>query len=210
MVCAPQFLTCPYCKGNATLQSGVKVHGPSYPAPMFICENYPACDSYVRCHDGTDLPMGTIAGKRLRKLRSIAHQHFDPLWQATGNELGRSAAYAAAGAAMRCDGEFHIGNLDEAGCETFIERIQFVELEMDRRLEAHFARGAPPSEMTLEVLHALFHPDRDTFLSQIKLATIAAYDSVWSEAKRCGLVVQQEFEVKLTQKGVGLVYDPST
>lgn len=205
----PAPLTCPYCGGKGELQSASRIWPGANFAPLYICENYPRCDSYVRCHDGTDKPLGTMARARLRNLRKTAHAVFDPIWKADDNELGRSAAYAAAADVMGIKGEFHIGHLDEEGCEQFIERISFVEIEMDARLSRHALLGAPPSEFTLEILHGLFHPDRDTFLDTVPLSHLVTYERAWSEAQRCGLVIQERFQVRLSPKGTDLVYQPT-
>jgi hypothetical protein len=203
-------LKCSYCGGEGILTPGSKVHRKGEPSLLYVCKSYPACDSYVGCHASSLLPMGTMANKRLRKLRQLAHEMFDPLWQETGNELGRSAAYAAAALVMGLENEFHIGNLDEKGCEEFIDRISLVEIEMDRRIEHHHLLGAPPDPLTIEVLHTLFHPDRDTFLKHVPLKTIVAYEREWTEAQRCGLVTQDRYQVFLSPKGQGLVFDATT
>lgn len=177
---------------------------------MYICKNYPRCDSYVSCHEKSLLPMGTLANKRLRKLRRMAHDMFDPIWRDTGNDLGRKAAYEAAACVMGIDGEFHIGQLDEKECEEFIRRMSLVEIEMDRRIENNFRLGAPPDAFTLEILHTLFHPDRDTFMQFVPLHTMVAYERAWLEAQRCGLVVQDKYQVYLSPKGQGMVFDATT
>lgn len=43
--------------------------------------NYPACDSYVAAHQSTQLPMGTLANKNLRRERQAAHASFNQLWK---------------------------------------------------------------------------------------------------------------------------------
>lgn len=200
-------LKCPYCGGRGELKPGDSVWpGKGYPA-LYVCENYPACDSYVRCHAGTEIPLGTMAGKRLRRLRKVAHDQFDPIWQDEDCELGRSAAYDAAALVMGVEGEFHIGNLTEQECEEFIDRIRLVALEMDKRLSDHSQRSAPPSPLTIEVLHALFHPDRDTFEQIIGTDQIVCYEQQWIDARRCGLIVVDQTNVRLSPKGANLVYD---
>lgn len=194
-------LHCPYCGGKGELKPGDRVWPGKGQAALYVCENHPVCDTYVRCHAGTETPLGTMAGKRLRRLRKIAHDQFDPIWKDTDNELGRSAAYQAAARVMDVQGEFHIGSLDERGCEVFIEHIHSVELEMDRLLVEHAQRGAPPGSVTLEILQVLFHPDRDTFMSEIALGDISGYEREWIDAQRCGLVVQDGPSVRLSPKG---------
>ena len=47
----------------------------------WACKNYPACDSYVRVHPGTNVPMGVPANWKLRKLRNEAHHYFNQLYK---------------------------------------------------------------------------------------------------------------------------------
>lgn len=202
-------LTCPVCGGKGTLQSSEKIWpGRGHPQ-LYICENYPRCDSYVRCHQDSEIPLGTLAGPKLRKLREVAHKQFDPLWKDNGNVLGRNLAYEVAGGVMEVDGEFHIGNLNEEQCRLFIERIPMIEVEIDRRLEAHLSLEAPTSDLTIDVFYGLFHPDRDTFLRRIDLREALNYEFALNEAKRTGLVVQVGYEIELTPKGKSILFDPT-
>lgn len=198
---APIKLRCAYCGGIGELKSGDVVWPGRGQPRLYVCENFPACDSYVRCHAGTTTPLGSLAGPRLRRLRKLAHDMFDPLWQHNSNPLGRTAAYAAAATVMGTQGEFHIGDLDEKGCEAFMTNIADVEAEMDRRIGHHNDRLAPPEAITLQILSALFNPDIDTFLAQIPVATMQSYRDAWLDAKRCGLVVEAGDNLQLSPKG---------
>lgn len=40
------------------------------------------CGAFVRCHDGTDLPLGHPAGPATQRARKDAHAAFDPFWRA--------------------------------------------------------------------------------------------------------------------------------
>ena len=201
----PVILKCPYCGGAGTLQSAERVFPGQGHGPMYICENYPRCDAYVRCHQGTSTPMGVMANRRLRRLRTIAHEQFDPLWNKNDSALGRKCAYQAAATVMEVD-EFHIGHLDEAMCEHCIECISLVDIEMDRRLNEHAQLGAPPQAHTIEALSALFHPGENTFRQSLPWVEVAFYDVVCRDALRHGLLVQEHHTVKLTHKGIGYVY----
>ena len=48
---------------------------------VWVCSNYPKCDAYVGCHEGTTLPLGRPANARLRTLKAEAHKQFDPIWK---------------------------------------------------------------------------------------------------------------------------------
>ena len=45
---------------------------------LFKCS---PCGASVGSHPGTSIPLGTVAKPELRKLRKIAHDYFDPLWE---------------------------------------------------------------------------------------------------------------------------------
>jgi len=44
----------------------------------WICDD---CGAFVTCHDGTENPVGYMAGKKTRNLRKKAHFVFDRLWK---------------------------------------------------------------------------------------------------------------------------------
>jgi len=75
-------VTCPYCDNKATLHinSGVVYGGRNF-GPIYLCDSYPMCDSYVGCHPDTVKPLGRLANKELRKWKNTAHKYFDPLWK---------------------------------------------------------------------------------------------------------------------------------
>lgn len=48
---------------------------------LYVCSHYPECDSYVSADRITGKPLGTLAGKELRRLRIRTHELFDQLWK---------------------------------------------------------------------------------------------------------------------------------
>ena len=48
---------------------------------LYVCHNYPACNTYVAAHPNTDKPMGVPANGDLRNLRIQAHRKFDLIWK---------------------------------------------------------------------------------------------------------------------------------
>jgi ssDNA-binding Zn-finger/Zn-ribbon topoisomerase 1 len=56
------------------------VYGKSY-GKVYVCDNFPDCDSYVGVHRGTNRPLGTLANKELRKARMECHNVFDQSWR---------------------------------------------------------------------------------------------------------------------------------
>lgn len=73
-------LKCPYCEGTAFLNKSEKVYGGRDFGMIYLCENYPKCDSYVGTHAGTEKPLGRLANKELRQWKRRAHTAFDELW----------------------------------------------------------------------------------------------------------------------------------
>ena len=87
---------------------------------LYVCRNYPRCDSYVKVHPGTKLPMGSLANKELRLLRRKAHHHFDQLYE-TGF-MSRVDAYEWLSAVLGLPmGKTHIGQLGPYYCQQVID-----------------------------------------------------------------------------------------
>ena len=77
-----QTIRCPYCGSPAILKDASYVYGNnSFGGNVYVCNRYPACDSYVGVHQGSLLPKGSLAGPVLRKKRVQAHRVFDQLWK---------------------------------------------------------------------------------------------------------------------------------
>lgn len=54
----------------------------------WVCDS---CDAFVTCHDGTENPVGFMAGDKTRELRKAAHIAFDVLWKE--RLMSRNKAY---------------------------------------------------------------------------------------------------------------------
>jgi len=68
---------CPYCGSKAILRSANKVFGAKNREPnrfLYVCSNWPTCDSYVMAHLEDLRPMGTMANGALRHKRILAHK----------------------------------------------------------------------------------------------------------------------------------------
>lgn len=73
---------CPYCGANVVLRDSHFVyHNNKNYGKMWVCSNFPQCDSYVGCHPGTDIPLGRLADSVLRREKHKAHDAFDTLWK---------------------------------------------------------------------------------------------------------------------------------
>ena len=113
---------CSYCGNFTSLVQGseiYKVQNKPYSKKYFYyCKE---CDAYVGCHPGTKNPMGTVANRRLRKLRNSCHNSFDKIWK--DKHLSRSQAYKWLAAELNIPPkQCHIGMFDEQACLKAIQK----------------------------------------------------------------------------------------
>lgn len=114
-------LDCPYCGDYAILADAKVVYGQgrNY-GKLWICRNYPVCDTFVGCHKGTDTPKGTLANKELREWRIRAHEKFDITWKFGG--MKRGEAYKLLMEKINVEGsEVHIGSMNIEQCKKVVE-----------------------------------------------------------------------------------------
>ena len=75
-------MRCPYCGASVELRSAEGIYkNNNRDTMLYVCKNYPVCDSYVRVHPGSKIPMGTMANGELRRLRHEAHKYFNQLYE---------------------------------------------------------------------------------------------------------------------------------
>lgn len=75
-------MKCPYCGSTAVLRKASYVYGDrANEEYLYVCTQYPKCNSYVGVHEGTLQPKGTLANGDLRNKRIQAHRLFDQLWK---------------------------------------------------------------------------------------------------------------------------------
>lgn len=92
---------------------------------LYVCSRFPACDSYVRIHPGTKIPMGTMANRELRALRNEAHHYFDQLYKK--GHMSKKDAYQWLASILAAPmGQAHIGLLGEYYCRLVIEESKKV------------------------------------------------------------------------------------
>ena len=59
-------MRCPYCGGTVVYRSTDGIyHDNKRGMMLYVCSNYPECDSYVRVHAGTNIPVGSLANHEL-------------------------------------------------------------------------------------------------------------------------------------------------
>lgn len=114
-------MRCPYCGSHVVYRSADGIyHDNSRGAMLYACANYPDCDSYVRVHPGTNIPVGSLANHELRSLRRTAHHYFDQLYKC--GYMSKQDAYQwLADLIMAPLSEAHIGYLGEYYCKKVIE-----------------------------------------------------------------------------------------
>lgn len=71
---------CPQCNTPAVYVNSIVVYKTKSYGKIWVCYNYPKCDSYVGTHPGSDKPLGFPAGPKLRQMRHECHLLFDKLW----------------------------------------------------------------------------------------------------------------------------------
>ena len=82
---------CPNCGAKAELRDSSVVYKGRNFGLVYVCSNFPKCDSYVGVHKGTNRPKGTLADRNTRDARMRAHAAFDQIWK--NGRMGRSKAY---------------------------------------------------------------------------------------------------------------------
>lgn len=120
----PKAPACPYCGSPSRLADSQLVYGGRSYGPIYICQRWPDCDSYVGCHPGTNHPLGRLANPQLRKSKRAAHAAFDPLWRG-GLMVSRQEAYLWLShklgiPASKC----HIGMFDVEQCEAVVRACE--------------------------------------------------------------------------------------
>lgn len=109
---------CPYCGSDTKCIDSATIYGRSY-GWVWVCVNYPECDSYCGCHPGTKKPLGRLADYELRKAKKAAHAAFDPMWKK--GTMKRTVAYRwlsqQLGIPEKC---CHIGMFDVDQCKQVI------------------------------------------------------------------------------------------
>ena len=113
---------CPYCGGEMNLEKASFIYHNKKSENwgyVWVCEHYPACDSYVGCHPNTTIPLGRPANARLRTLKKEAHKQFDPIWKS--GLVSRREAYDWLAKMMNLPlEECHIGMFDIKQCQEVI------------------------------------------------------------------------------------------
>ncbi len=115
-------MRCPYCGAEAILKDANFIYQTNQSkewGKVWVCSNYPECDSYVGCHKGTTLPLGRLANEKLRTLKAEAHKQFDPIWKS--GLMNRREAYKWLASMLNIPlEECHMGMFDIKMCQQVI------------------------------------------------------------------------------------------
>lgn len=115
---------CPYCGSTVIYRSADGIYQDnSRGAMLYVCSHYPNCDTYVRTHAGTRIPVGSMANRELRLLRKTAHHYFDRLYE-SGIMSKEDAYYLLAGMIDAPLSQAHIGYLSDYYCKQVIEQCK--------------------------------------------------------------------------------------
>lgn len=118
---------CPYCGSTAILADSAMVYGTSY-GNMWICPNFPTCNSYVGVHKRTNEPLGRLANEQLRILKRKCHDAFDPIWQQ--GKMKRNDVYILLAERMGIPKEqCHFGMFDVEQCKEALKAINSIKIE---------------------------------------------------------------------------------
>lgn len=134
---------CLHCGSTCQIQTGDKVYKSPHSRSRFAMHKFHVCpscsDSYVGCHEGTDIPLGFAANRETRMARSRLHdQMLDPLWaDAPNRKEGRANVYRFLTYVMDLHEAAHIGDFSIEQCreawrilskETYRSIAKFIEL----------------------------------------------------------------------------------
>ena len=90
---------------------------------LYVCKNYPVCDSYVRVQRGTKIPLGTVANRELRELRAEAPRQFDKLYK--HGYMSKHDAYQWLGGILSVPAkQAHIAQLSLLSCNLVIREAK--------------------------------------------------------------------------------------
>lgn len=92
---------------------------------LYVCSNYPECNSYVGVHAGTMIPKGSLANGDLRNKRIRTHQIFDKIWKS--NIMSRRNAYCWMRDRFGLSSEqAHIGCFSDYMCDALMAECRAV------------------------------------------------------------------------------------
>lgn len=131
---------CQYCHRPAKLKKGAELF-PDY--PELTAENFwvcTPCKARVGCHEGTEKPLGSLADGKLRAVRRMGHEAFDPIWKFMVNLKGgrphdyrnRMYGWLAEDMGMPVE-DCHFGGMPYEKCLLAVKRCNELRLELEKK-----------------------------------------------------------------------------
>jgi DNA-directed RNA polymerase subunit RPC12/RpoP len=111
----PAPTVCPYCGAPVTVKSHIQTYGKTYGdwPWLYACTQ---CDASVGMHPKTNIPLGTLADKTLRQVRTACKQPFELLWK--DRCFSRTEAYQKLAEHLGIDSDkCHFGMFDAYTCK---------------------------------------------------------------------------------------------
>lgn len=107
-------MECPYCDGTPRIVNNAEIYGREYGEWPYaiLCDG---CGAYVGLHPHTDVPIGTLADKRLRKARKDGKWWFMEMQKECAMSRGSAYQWLADQLGITV-GECHWGWFDEEQC----------------------------------------------------------------------------------------------
>lgn len=128
-------VTCPYCGAHAVLRDASFVYGEgALVDKLYVCSNYPACDSYVGVFRNSEKPKGMLADSELRNKRIRAHKRFDAIWKEGIMTRGQTYEWMQHKFSLTKQ-QAHIGYFSDYMCEELMRAC-------DEVLRNNMAKGA--------------------------------------------------------------------
>ncbi|MNE20646.1 hypothetical protein D3C81_700830 [compost metagenome] len=112
----PKPEACPYCGGSVKLVNNCEIYGKSIGDWPFAYHCQKCSEAYVGVHPDTDIPVGIMACKKLRKARQSAKISFHEMLAATGMERRHGYAWLAKQLGLSIN-ETHYGWFTLLQCE---------------------------------------------------------------------------------------------
>ena len=116
---------CPFCNGKIRYTSNAEIYGREYGnGKYYLCKS---CDAYVGVHNGTNIALGVMANKEMRKLKKQCHSIFDKLWK---DNKERNGLYYKLSKIMNIDrNHCHFGHFDTDELKRALEILKSGELK---------------------------------------------------------------------------------